>query len=563
MLRGFLLLLIVFLVGACQLFKKSETITGLITDSAMVVSAHPVASRIGVDILRKGGNAIDAVIATQFALTVVFPEAGNIGGGGFMVYRQADGTSYALDYREKAPGKSTTEMYLDKEGKVIPNLSQKGQLASGIPGSVDGMIRSYEKFGTLPWQDLVQPAIDLAKNGVVLTKHAARNLNEIQEDLKKYNSQTPEFLINTWKEGDTLRWTELAGTLERIRDHGRAGFYEGKTATDLVTEMNRGNGIITFDDLKNYTSRWLTPLKGNYKQYTIISMPPPSSGGVALLQMLKSVEPFPISNWGHNSAKSVHLISEAMRRAFADRATHLGDPAFHHVPIDSLISNSYIHSRMNDFNPDHATASAEIGAGMFAYAEPVETTHISVVDKFGNAVAVTTTLNDWFGSRVVVNGSGFFLNNEMDDFSMKPGEPNMYGLIGSEANKIEPGKTMLSSMTPTIIEEHGKLKMVLGSPGGPRIINAVFQVALNVLDYDMGMQAAVDAKRVHHQWLPDAIFYEQGAMSKRDSLALVKMGHAFKSIKGIGRTDCILVLKNNKLEGGADRYRGDDTADGY
>ena len=551
------------IIAACQPSKTPKPVIGLIADSAMVVSAHPIASKVGVDILKKGGNAIDAVIATQFALTVVFPEAGNIGGGGFLLYRQANGNSFALDYREKAPGKSTVDMYLDESGEVIEGLSEKGQLASGVPGSVDGMIESHKKFGALPWRDLVQPAIDLAKNGVVLTKRAAENLNGLQDDLIEVNSVQPEFLLNEWKEGDTLRWIELAGTLERVRDQGRAGFYEGKTADDLVAEMNRGNGIMTHEDLKSYSSKWLEPIKGNYKNYTIISMPPPSSGGIAILQMLKSVEPYPMAQWGHNSVKSVHLISESMRRAFADRSYHLGDPAFYDVPSNQLLDNNYIQARMENFNPEKATPSSEINPGEISKPEPTETTHISVVDKLGNAASVTTTLNDWFGSRVVVPGSGFFLNNEMDDFSMKPGAANMYGLIGSEANKIEPGKTMLSSMTPTIVEENGELLMVLGSPGGPRIINSVLQVILNVVEHKMGMQEAVNAKRFHHQWLPDAIMTEQGLVSKKDSLRLIEMGHKFQPIFGVGRTDCILVLKNKKLEGGADQSRGDDSADGY
>jgi gamma-glutamyltranspeptidase/glutathione hydrolase len=570
MIKRITLLSLVIISVSCTSKKEEVRYSGLQADSAMVVCAHPIAAQVGVDIMRKGGNAIDAAIATQFALTIVFPEAGNIGGGGFMVYREAQGQSYALDYRERAPAQAHPDMYLDESGNVISGLSTEGHLASGIPGSVDGMIEAHKKFGKLPWATLVQPAIDLALNGHPLTKRAAEHLNGVQDHLKKYNSVLPEFLIRDWMEGDTIRWIELGHTLERIRDSGRAGFYEGKTAEDLVAEMKRGNGIITHDDLKNYKSRWLDPLQGSYKDYNIISMPPPSSGGIVLLQMLKLIESFPLRTWDHNSAKAVHLLTEVERRAFADRSFYLGDPSFVKVPVDKLLDSQYINERMSSFHDSHATPSSDVNPGTIPGYESTETTHISIVDKDGNAVAVTTTLNDWFGSKVVVSGSGFFLNDEMDDFSAKPGVPNMYGVTGGEANKIEPGKTMLSSMTPTIVEKNGKLFMIAGSPGGSRIITSVFQVILNVVEYDMGMQQAVDAKRFHSQWLPDAIFPEHGLLQPKDSLTLTQFGHVIrplsdleKSLTKVGRTDCILVLPNGKLEGGADRFRGDNAAKGF
>jgi gamma-glutamyltranspeptidase/glutathione hydrolase len=549
---------------------KTDKLTGTIADSAMVVSAHPIASAIGTDIMKRGGNAIDAAVATQFALCVAFPEAGNIGGGGFMVYRKSDGSLDALDYREKAPAGSKRDMYLDQDGNPITGLSSNTQLASGIPGSVEGMHQMHQRYGALPWKDLVQPAIDLAFNGVPLTKRAAKNLNNIQNMLRERNTIMPEFLLNTWHEGDTIRWIELGHTLERIRDNGPAGFYEGKTADDIVAEMKRGNGIITHDDLKNYKVRWLTPLVESYKGYRIISMPPPSSGGITLIQMLKAVEPYPLKSWGHNSANTIHLITEVERRGFADRSKHLGDPDFNLIPVNELLSKDYINKRMQTFTINQATPSHDIEPGELSIPEPVETTHISIVDQFGNAVSITTTLNDWFGSGVVVAGSGFFLNNEMDDFSAKPGIPNMYGVTGGKLNEIQPGKTMLSSMTPTIIEKENKLFMVVGSPGGPRIITAVFQVILNVLEFNMGMQQAVDSKRFHSQWLPDAIFTESECINSSDSLNLAERGHAImplskleQGLKNVGRVDAILVLKNGKMEGGADRNRGDDTAVGF
>lgn len=558
-------LLLVVLTVACKAPQSKLPAVGVTADSAMVVSAHPLASQAGVNILRQGGNAVDAAIATQFALAVVYPSAGNIGGGGFMVFRKNDGFITSLDYREKAPGSSTRDMYLDESGEVIKGLSEKRHLSSGVPGSVAGMYEAHTKYGSLPWKDLVQPAIDLARNGFPLTKRQARSLTYLQDSLQAYNTIPPEFLLrDQWHEGDTIFWKDLSHTLELIRDNGAAGFYEGETASHIVAEMKRGNGGITYEDLRDYRAVWRQPVVGHYKEYKIISMGPPSSGGIALLQLLHAVEKYPIRHWGFNQRRTVHLMTEAQRRVYADRATYLGDPDFFTVPTAELIDKTYSETRMQTFNPGKATPSREIKEGTLLPAESKETTHLSVVDADGNAVAVTTTLNDSYGSGVVVAGAGFFLNDEMDDFSMKPGEPNMYGVIGGEANKIEPQKRMLSSMTPTIVEHNGKLFMVVGTPGGSTIITSVFQTILNVIEFDMNMQQAVSARRIHSQWLPDVIYAERGALSEHDSARLVRMGHHFDAgyTHGIGRVDAIRILPDGKLEGGADP-RGEDTATGY
>ena len=529
--------------------------------NGMVVSAHPEASKVGLDILKKGGNAIDAAVAVQFALAVVYPDAGNIGGGGFLVYRSAKGELASLDFREKAPGKATRDMYLDAAGNAITEKSIFGHLAAGVPGSVDGMVKAHAKFGKLSWAEVVQPALNLAQNGFSITESQAREFAGMQKSIKKYNPGKTYFIKDKWTKGELWAQKDLAKTLQLIRDKGRDGFYSGEVADLIVAEMQKGGGLITKEDLKNYQAQWRDPLVGNYKDYKIITMPPPSSGGIALLQLLNSVEGYPLKRYGFNSDSTIQLLVEAERRVYADRATHLGDPDFYKVPQKYLINPSYSKQRMGNFNWNRATLSSDIKAGE-APVESEETTHFSIVDRQGNAVAVTTTLNGGYGSMVFVNGAGFLLNNEMDDFSVKPGTPNMFGLLGGEANAIQPGKRMLSSMTPTILEKNGDLFMVVGTPGGSTIITSVFQTILNTIEFDMSMQRAVNAKRFHHQWLPDEVLIENGGF---DSLVRVKLegkGYKFRERKAIGRVDAILKTKWGYYEGGADP-RGDDTKLGW
>ncbi|MBT3206982.1 MAG: gamma-glutamyltransferase [Bacteroidetes bacterium] len=528
----------------------------------MVVSAHLEASKIGVEILKQGGSAIDAAIAVEFALAVCYPAAGNIGGGGFMLIRQSDGNVSTLDYREKAPQLAQRDMYLDSIGEIIPYKSLYSSQAVGVPGTVDGMIKAHEKFGTLDFSELIQPAINLAKNGFRITAKQAESFNYIQELLEKYNTYKTTFQKDTaWKENDVLVQKYLAKTLELIRDKGREGFYAGATADKIVSEMQKSDGLISHNDLKNYSSVWRKPIMTDYKAYKTFSMAPPSSGGIALSQLLGMVENFDVSKMGFHSAESIHLFTEAERRVYADRAEFLGDPDFTFVPAEGLLQKQYIEYRMQDFDPKKASESININHGQ-AFSESEETTHYSIVDKWRNAVSATTTLNRSYGSKIIVEGAGFFLNNEMDDFSAKPGIPNSYGLVGGEANSIEANKRMLSSMTPTILEKDNELFMVLGSPGGSTIITSVFQTIMNVAEFEMTMQEAVSAKRFHHQWLPDVIYFEEGAIDSSRIFHLEKMQHKLQKRLPIGRVDAILVLPDNNLEGGADP-RGDDVAVGY
>ncbi len=529
----------------------------------MVVSAHPEANRVGISILEKGGNAVDAAIAVHFSLAVCAPFAGNIGGGGFMMIRDSSGQFYSLDFREVAGSMAKKEMYLDAKGNVIPGKSTEGQSASGVPGSVDGMWKAHQKLGSLSWQELVAPSIQLAKNGFAITKQQADEMNSLQESFKKNNVNKKACVFireKKWQKGDVLIQEDLAETLEEIQEKGRDGFYTGPVAEKIIFEINRGKGSFNLEDLKNYSAVWRSPLIGKYKNYSIITMGPPSGGGFSLLQMLGMTAHFPMREWGKDSALSYHLMIEAMRQAACDRVHFASDPDFNSVPIAELLDSNYLRNRISAFDPHKAIASDKISHGNVS-EESEETTHFSVVDRWGNAVSVTTTLNSWYGSRVVVEGAGFLLNNEMDDFASKPGAPNLYGLVGSEANAIAPKKRMVSSMTPCILEKDGKLFLVIGTPGGTTIPSQIFQALVYLIDFDMSLQDAINKLRFHHQWLPDKVFIEEGAFSPEIFNSLSQKGHVIEKRSSFGRIDAILVHPNGSLEGGADYMRGDDASE--
>ena len=528
-------------------------------DNGAVTSAHPLASMVGAAMMQEGGNAFDAAIATQLSLAVVFPGAGNIGGGGFMLARKVNGELIGIDYREAAPAKASRDMYLDEQGNPIDGKSTRGSSASGIPGSIAGMISTHA-YAKLPFAKLIEPAIEFAEFGYVISEREAKGLNADRANFLKYSSAPSAFTQKeVWKAGDTLIQPELAATLKRIQAKGLAGFYEGATAEYIVKEMQHSGGYVGLEDLKNYKPKFRKPLEFDYRGHHVISFAPPSSGGILIAQMMQMIAPFNVEKMGLNTLASVNLMVESQRRAYADRAEHMGDPDYWKVPTKTLISNSYAQARMSDYKEGVAGSSKITVAG--GAHESEQTTHLSVIDKEGNMVAITTTLNDTYGNKTIVAGAGFLLNNEMDDFSVKPGVPNMYGALGGEANSIQPGKRMLSSMTPTLVTVKGKPYISIGTPGGTTIPNQVYEGLVNIIDHKMTIKQAIDATRFHHQWIPDVIALETDFPEDIEN-GLKNMGYKTIRRGKFGRMDGILISVDGKRMAAGDK-RGDDSVAGY
>lgn len=530
----------------------------------MVVTSHFLATESALAVLEKGGNAVDAAVTAAFSLAVTQPRSGNIGGGGFMlISSEKNNDVIAIDYREKAPAAATTGMFLNKEGEADSNLSSYSHLASGVPGTVAGLAMALEKYGTISLAEAIAPAIKLAEEGFIVTPLFSDGLKEKADMLKKWDSSAKIFYKadgSFYEPGDRFVQKDLAETLRRIAKSGPQEFYQGKTAELLVAEMAKHGGLITMEDMKNYAPRIKQPVHGTYRGYDVYSMSPPSSGGTHVIQILNILEGFPISEYGHNSAKTIHLMAEAMKRAYADRSLYLGDDDFVEIPLKGLLSKKYAEELRKQIDPTKATASSTIAPGKPQPYESNETTHFSIVDQYGNAVSNTYTINFSYGSGIVVEGAGFLLNNEMDDFSAKPGVPNAYGLIGGDANKIEPNKRMLSSMSPTIVKQNGKNFLVTGSPGGSRIITTTLQVIMNVIDHGLNIESAVAASRIHHQWLPDEIRIEEGISP--DTIKLLEgMGHTVSQQSAMGAIQSIMI-KDGTMYGGADPRRSTALAAG-
>ena len=550
------LFIFLFLIG-CTNKNSTE-----LFKNGIVVSAKIEASNAGIEILKIGGNAFDAMIATDLALSVVYPNAGNLGGGGFMVYRLSNGDNGTLDFREKSPLSSFENMFLDKLGNEIPNLSTKGALAVAVPGTIAGLFEVHRKFGSIPLDLIFKPAIELAEKGYKLTANQAQSLNSNREEIIELNGFLDLFK-NKFNEGDLFVNKALGKTLRRILKNGKDEFYKGETAIEIVDYLSKKGGIVKLEDLSIYKPVWRSSLEIEYKDLKIITMGPPSSGGVVLGQILKMIEPFDLSKLSHNSEEYIQLLTESERRSFADRSKYLGDPDFNYIPVNELLDENYIKSRMDDFNFERATQSISVSYGNLSLLESNETTHYSIADAMGNLVSVTTTLNGNYGSKLFPPNLGFFLNNEMDDFSKKPGLPNMYGLIGGKVNSIQPEKRMLSSMTPTIVEKNNKPFLVLGSPGGPTIITSVLQTILNVNNFKFNIQNSVDLPRFHHLWLPDKIFYENDLLNSQIENSLIEKGYKLNAKPNvIGRVDAIYIDQDGNLFGGADK-RGDDKSVGF